>query len=204
MKLHQTDHEFPRCTLFARGGGWVCLVAGMLAAGPAAAQRGPDDYEAFIKHKNASAVFEDEKATWKEVELSLPKAPEETGLVQIDVGSLSTNRFFVDQESLTVGSDGVIRYTMVVLSPSGARNVTYEGMRCDTAEKRLYAFGRADGSWSPAKSAGWQRIEGGKLNQQHAALYREYVCASGGSVSTAEGARRVLKHGNPAVGRGSQ
>ena len=41
--------------------------------------------------------------------------------------------------SLTVGTDGVVRYTVVVTSPAGARNVNYEGIRCDTYEWRLYA-----------------------------------------------------------------
>ena len=59
---------------------------------------------------------------------------------------------FVDEASVHYGSDDVIRYTMVIVSPSGARNVTFEGMRCETGERRLYAFGRADGSWSRAKT----------------------------------------------------
>lgn len=174
------------------------LFSALLISLPVCAASGPEDYELLIKRKSESAVFDDEKS-WKEVETVLPKPPRQEKLVQIDVRSLSTNAFFVDEDSVEFGRDGVIRYTMVVVSPSGARNVSFEGMRCDTAERRLYAFGRADGAWSPARSASWQRIEGGKLNQQHAALYREYFCASGGSVSSTDEARRVLRHGNPAA-----
>jgi len=189
MRRHRS---FPVCLLFS--------ISALLISLPVRAASGPEDYELLIKRKSESAVFDDEK-TWKEVETVLPKPPTQEGLVQIDVRSLSTNAFFVDQDSVEFGRDGVIRYTMVVISPSGARNVTYEGMRCGAAEKRLYAFGRADGTWSPAKSANWQRIEGGKLNQQHAALYREYFCTSGGSVSSTDEARRVLRYGNPAAAK---
>ena len=35
-----------------------------------------------------------------------------------------------------------LRFTLVIVSPSGARNVSYEGMNCSTGERRLYAFGR--------------------------------------------------------------
>lgn len=189
MRRHRS---FPVCLLFS--------ISALLISLPVRAASGPEDYELLIKRKSESAVFDDEK-TWKEVETVLPKPPTQEGLVQIDVRSLSTNTFFVDQDSVEFGRDGVIRYTMVVISPSGARNVTYEGMRCGAAEKRLYAFGRADGTWSPAKSANWQRIEGGKLNQQHAALYREYFCTSGGSVSSTDEARRVLRNGNPAAAK---
>lgn len=188
-----------RCQMFFSVRPLYALMA-LLVCLPVGAASGPDDYEALIKFKSESAVFDDEKA-WKEIETLLPKAPDQSRLIQIDVGSLSTNSFFVDHDSVEVGSDGVIRYTMVVVSPSGARNTTFEGMRCDTAEKRLYAFGRADGTWSRARTVNWQRIEGGKLNQHHAALYRGYFCSSGGSVSSTDEARRVLKHGNPAAAR---
>ena len=58
-----------------------------------------------------------------------------------------------------------MRYTLVIKSPTGAMNVTYEGMRCATdgkresarldllilkfqvTEKRLYAIGRDDETW---------------------------------------------------------
>lgn len=176
----------------------LCSIFGilLLLQTPVVA-KGPEDYELLLQRKNESAVFDDKP--WAEVEMALPKAPQDANLLPIDVNVLSDNRFFVDELSVAYGSDDVIRYTMVVLSSSGARNVSYEGMRCETGERRLYAFGRADGSWSKARSSAWVRIEGGKLNRQHAALFRDYFCTAGGSVSDTEGAKRVLRYGNPAA-----
>lgn len=180
------------------GRGLVVPALVVAACQGAALAKGPDDYELFLELKSGGATFE-EKA-WVEVEASLPKPPREEDLLQIDVGPTSDNRFYVDEASVAYGSDGVIRYTMVILSPSGARNVSFEGMRCDTGERRLYAFGRRDGGWSKARNGNWARIEGGSSrNRYHAALFASYFCSSGGSVTTTDEARRVLRYGNPAA-----
>jgi hypothetical protein len=128
--------------------------------------------------------------------------PQDANLLPIEIGSLTANKFAVDELSVSYGKDDVIRYTLVVTSPSGVRNVSYEGIRCEAVQRRLYAVGRQDGSWSPARSSAWVRIEGNNLNRQHAALYRDYFCKTGSSVSDTAGAVRVLRYGNPgALGR---
>ena len=72
-----------------------------------------------------------------------------------------------------------MRYTVVVTSPAGARNVNYEGIRCDTYEWRLYAGLNADhDDWDRTVGNDWTRIENGELNAYHAALYQDYFCAS--------------------------
>jgi hypothetical protein len=172
------------------------LAAGLLFLLPAEAA-GPADYELLLEKKSEGLNFED--TPWKEIEAVLPLAPSEDNLRPIDVNQLSSNLFFVDEASVAYGSDDVIRYTMVVLSPSGARNVSFEGMRCETGERRLYAFLRSDGSWSRARNSAWARIEGSKVNRQHAALYRDYFCTTGGMVVNTEQARRALRYGNPAA-----
>lgn len=172
------------------------LLSALLSLAPAAA-KGPADYELLLEKKAEGLTFDD--SPWKEIEAALPPPPKDEDLRSIEVNQLSDNRFFVDEASVAYGADAVIRYTMMVVSPSGAKNVSFEGMRCETAERRLYAFLRSDGSWSKARNSAWGRIEGGKLNRQHAALYRDYFCTVGGTVMDTEQARRVLRHGNPAA-----
>lgn len=159
----------------------------------------PEDLE--LLQKNILGGREDafEEKAWREAESQLPPAPVDGDLVPIDVGSLTENRFAVDVQSVTYGADDVIRYTLVVTSSGGVRNVTYEGMRCETAERRVYAFGRRDGSWSKARKSEWVRIVDNNLNRHHAALFKDYFCTTGGSVSDTAGARRVLATGNPAA-----
>ena len=91
--------------------------------------------------------------------------------------------------------DGVVRYVMVVLSPQGGRNVTYEGMRCESRERRGYASGRLDGSWSKARKNEWVRIQDAAANRQHAALFLEYFCPFGIIVRDADVARKALVQG---------
>lgn len=145
----------------------------------------------------AASGFDDEYETkrWEEIEAALPPSPKAENLVPIFVSAATDNRFMVDSESISVGADGVVRYTLVVQSPSGARNVSHEGIRCESAERRLYAFGRADGSWSKARSNQWVRIQGSTLNRQHAALYGEYFCAGGIPVRDAAAAHAALRAG---------
>lgn len=139
-----------------------------------------------------------EAKRWEEIETALPPSPKAENLVPIFVSATTDNRFMVDSASLSVGADGVVRYTLVVQSASGARNVSYEGIRCESAERRFYAFGRADGRWSKARANQWVRIQGSTLNRQHAALFSEYFCVGGSPVHDAEAARAALRKGGQA------
>lgn len=53
------------------------------------------------------------------------------------VGAITDTHYFIDGSTISVGADQVIRYTLVIVSSSGAQNISYEGMRCLTAEKRV-------------------------------------------------------------------
>ena len=136
----------------------------------------------------------DEKP-WSEIEVRLPPFPEDGNQIAFDVGANSGVEYLIDKKSLSVAEDGVVRYTLTVISRSGAKNVSYEGMRCSTSERRYYASGRADGTWSKARSNQWAKIRG-TSNNHHVELYSEYFCTPGeATVSTAEQALRVLEQG---------
>ena len=63
--------------------------------------------------------------------------------------------------------------------PSGARNVNYEGIRCEDYAWKLYAGLNADhDGWDRTVENEWTRIENGDLNAYHAALYQDYFCSS--------------------------
>ena len=138
--------------------------------------------------------FDDEfdEKPWAEVEVQLPAYPDDANLIPFRVGSVEDTQYFIDAASLSVGDDGVVRYVAVVSSSSGARNVSYEGMRCATAERRLYAFGRPDRTWSKARGAQWLRIRGG-ANNHVVELFGSYFCKLGSVVTNADDARRVLR-----------
>jgi hypothetical protein len=111
-----------------------------------------------------------------EPEVELPAFPRSENLLPFTVSATTNNQFLIDSSSLSIGSDGVTRYTLVIVSPSGARNVSYEGMKCATGERRLYALGRTDETWARARNDRWARITNSTLNRHHAALFSEYFC----------------------------
>lgn len=136
-----------------------------------------------------------ETRKWQEIEVQLPAAPKAEALLPFEVSAITENRFFVDGTSLSVGSDGVVRYVLVILTPGGARNTTFEGMRCETRERRIYASGRLDGRWSRSRNNEWARIQDVPANRHHAALFLEYLCPDGIAVRTPEEARAALRRG---------
>jgi hypothetical protein len=120
--------------------------------------------------------FDDAKKPWQEIAVQLPAAPKQENLLPFYVGPTATQEFKIDLSSVTLGDDGVVRYVLVASSPSGARNISFEGIRCETNERKLYAFGRPDGSWSRSRRDRWERINSTTRNRQHAALAYDYFC----------------------------
>ncbi|MDY7545637.1 CNP1-like family protein [Glaciimonas sp. Gout2] len=123
--------------------------------------------------------FDDEVKTWQELAVQLPAQPEPASMVSFYVSPTSIMKFAIDIKSITVGTDGVVRYTLISTSSGGAENVSYEGIRCQTAERKLYAFGHKDGTWSRARLSKWQQITDVNANRQHAALFKDFLCQNG-------------------------
>lgn len=111
---------------------------------------------------------------WQESALQLPAAPKPENLLTFY--NSGTQIFAIDKQSVSVEKDNSVRYTLVATSSNGAKNVSYEAIRCETYEKKLYAFGRSDGTWSASRRKEWDRISNAGANKQHHVLYTEYLC----------------------------
>lgn len=139
----------------------------------------------------------DEKP-WQEVQTQLPTYPRPDRLVPFEVSAASRNRYYIDEDSLSVGEDGVVRYTVVVRTPGGAENVSFEGMRCDDGQRKLYAFGRSDGKgggeWSRNRHARWEPIQARQATGYHRELYYHYFCTVEGK-GDLTAIRRYLRQG---------
>lgn len=142
-----------------------------------------------------AAVDDDEAVVWAEGEVALPAFPADGDLIEFYVSAVTANRFFIDAKSLSAGSDGVVRYVLVVTTAGGATNVTFEGIRCSAREFRIYSTGRGDRSWGTLRSTDWRRIENKTVNRHHAALSRDYFCPSGSPILTADEGRDALRRG---------
>jgi hypothetical protein len=140
-----------------------------------------------------AGLLVDADPDWQEGAVDTPAAPQTDGLRAFDIGSPSPNAFFVDMQSVSVGEDGVVRYTLIVRTPGGAENVTFEGIRCATGERRIYASGRKDGTWVPMKNSAWQPISDNTYNRPRAALAYDYFCDGPAGPRDTKHALRLLQ-----------
>lgn len=114
---------------------------------------------------------------WQEAPSSLPAPPQAGQLIPFELLASSPMASAVDAGSISVGTDGVVRYTLVITSPSGARNVSFEGIRCATFEYRLYATLPAGGNrWAPSQETSWRPIQAVAHNNYRATLAKDYFC----------------------------
>jgi len=146
------------------------------------------------------AGFDDDvdNKPWREVETQLPLYPQMDKLIGFYVSPTTSNRFFIDPASLSLGADDEVRYILVIKTQEGATNVSFEGIRCATRERRLYAFGQTNNTWSRARKSEWVRFYYNDLNRQHAILSREYFCPGGVKInSAAEGVSALRSGGHP-------
>lgn len=144
---------------------------------------------------------EEDKKVWQEEKYKLPEAPDMGKLIPFEVNVSNANQFFVDPASVSVGQDGVVRFTVVIESSGGARTVNYEGLRCKTRERRLYAFGQKDGTWVESQGSSWilmQKQQHKMHNAYPAVLAYEYFCLDLEPPPSAEVAVERLRSG-PAV-----
>lgn len=148
----------------------------------------------------SASIADDEEKPEVEAQAQLPDPPKPDNLIEFYVSEVTTNRFFVDSASLSVGADGAIRYTAVIKTAAGARNVSFEGIRCGSRERRLYAFGRQDNSWSNARNSAWAPLTTTGPSRYQYVLMREYFCPEGIPIRDAVQGLEALRRGASSAG----
>ena len=112
---------------------------------------------------------------WKELGTTPPAYPVPAALVKFPT-SWTAHEVLIDSVSLNIAADTVVRYTLVIKTAGGAENVTYEGIRCETGQRRVYAYGRRDGTWAVARNADWQPIVDTRANRHYFEFWRDLFC----------------------------
>lgn len=148
---------------------------------------------------HADAIFDDPAVTpneyfeegpqWVEDKTTLPPMPDAGKLFVLDVPDASRNAYFFDPDSLTLGRDGVTRLTLVTRHNGGSETVTHEGIRCKTAQYRLYGIGN-DGQWVEPKRNPWRPIPLGRYKSLRSELYVSVLCKEGFPMA----AERIMKN----------
>ncbi len=131
---------------------------------------------------------------WKESKVPIPPYPDDRNLLPVPMNVTDTLKIYIDSRSLSRAEDLVERYTLVVESPSGARSVFYDGMRCETRQYKTYAIGTADHRLDPVSDPQWRTIPRAEINAFRDNLYRHYICDGHASARTPEEIVRLLKY----------
>jgi len=155
------------------------LVIALAAAACGSPPRTESDWE----KRNLEAKSVEEPA-------APPAYPQPANLLAVRLPDADGFRFFIDRTTLAVQKDGVVRYVLVARSSEGAQNVTYEGLRCESGENRVFAVGQPDATWVTARSS-WRVIS----SPRHIALAREFFCPQGEPVRSTADAVRALERG---------
>ncbi len=134
-------------------------------------------------------------APWRELPSEIPQAVNEKALVELPVDRRgSPFRYYMDLSALRRKEDNVVRYLVVVRSPTGARNVLYEGLRCDTGEYKTYAFGDASGRLRPLPAPHWRPVSAGDAFRYRHELLTVWLCEGPLARPTREAIARI-RHG---------
>lgn len=151
-------------------------VIGALIGGCAGAKYEPQVDRQYTIDTGGQVFGRDDE--WKEAAFSLPAYPQDADLLQFESANPAYNTHFVDEKSLSIGPDGVVRYSLVVKTPAGVDNISFEGIRCEERQWKAYAFGRR-GEWVPARNPQWRTVARQSLEDFRFALYRDYFCPDG-------------------------
>jgi hypothetical protein len=118
----------------------------------------------------------EEAEPWKEGDWALPAWPQAPNLIEFSVDKAPARyRHYLDANSLTIGEDDyVVRYT-VVIETGGARNVFYDGVRCDAHVFRNYAFGINE-TFTVNEKADWETVTSYGIGRFRRTLHDYFFC----------------------------
>lgn len=124
-----------------------------------------------------ATAADDEEAPWQEKATEAPKSFSTDKLQSFTVSQSSSLTYGIDPETLTVGEDWVVRYVMVARSASGALNVLYEGIRCQSAEVKTYArWDNNRSAWHTPTNSEWKALAFGGATRPAMILAMEGLC----------------------------
>ena len=150
----------------------LALVGALVASGAAQAV-GPLEQDPHQLRREY-----EEAAPWKEGSHAIPPLPAADALATVDVAPPGTPfTVALDTQHLSVGEDGVVRYSVVLTSASGTRNLFFEGMRCSVPAYITYAFSSGEGkAFEPMTEPQWQPLPSRGTGAFRVPLRLDYFC----------------------------
>lgn len=97
-------------------------------------------------------------------------------LLALDMPLFMSLKFGIDPASISISPARTVRYVMVAASPSGATNVMYEGLRCESGEFITYARQSPDGKWNWVQTPPWRPLTDINTARHALAFARQAAC----------------------------
>jgi len=143
------------------------------------------------------AVPDVEEYEWAEERVELPAYPDKEKMVKIDFDRSGQRfEFFIDPQTLTVGDDGVVRYVLMLRSPSGSENIMFEGIRCNKRDYKTFAYGTAKETFRPLTRPAWKEITKTSNSWFRHDLWKHYFCFDEERLDAAHTQERILRRLN--------
>ena len=141
-----------------------------------------------------------EDFVWKEGSNNLPDYPQNNDLLEVSGPPTYQNyQYLIDEKSLVVGQDGVVRYSIVIRSSGGSDNVLYDGLRCTTNQIKNYAYGAADmdgkKKFIQKKNAAWRNFRSTGVTAYGSILAANYFCDLNGMLLKRQEIIQNIKYG---------
>ncbi|QDL55605.1 CNP1-like family protein [Rhodoferax aquaticus] len=130
-------------------------------------------------------------------ELPMPPIPafSKEQLIEISMPSYVSLKVGVDPSTVQVGSDGIVRYVVVMQNATGALSGAYEGLRCVNGEVKTYARFTASGQWTLLDSPQWRSVNDNMPSRHAQAISRQGACTNR-ITSSQQDTIRALKLGS--------
>lgn len=147
------------------------LLAGLLPillVSPLAAQENddPEIRRDFVAPKKKSGPQPVPLPAYPDADKLLP--------VELDVAGSSFS-YYIDPDALHIEDQSEVRYTLVAESPSGVRNVFYEGIHCMNIEYISYGYG-GGGKLYPTSELRWKLVAESSQRRHYRSLHSSYFC----------------------------
>jgi hypothetical protein len=152
----------------------ACALACLLANGYVYAQNNADNLD------------------W--IEIETPPAPpfSASNVLLLEMPPYVSLQVGIDPQTINVGTDGVVRYVVVMRNSTGTINAAYEGIRCFTRDVKTYARWTSDGKWSNVSNPVWRALNDNMPSRHAIAFARQGAC-DGAAANSAADAKRILK-----------
>lgn len=130
---------------------------------------------------------------WKESEAPAPPAFNPEKLLPLDMPLYVSLKFGVDPASISITSDGIVRYVVVARNDKQTVSAFYEGILCAKGEVKRYAQTLSNGQWRVAASPQWRALNDNQPSRHAWVFARQGACDANTAASSVADIVRALK-----------